>query len=935
MKRILTLHYQILGFSRRIGGIITVIMLLFSLLLAGTTGKITGHVTDQKTGEPLIGCNIVLEGTYLGAATDQNGEYFILNVPPGEYNLKATMIGYQPVVVKNVRVNVDLTTRQDFELSSQVISGQEVVVVAQQPIVRKDITSSSARISSDELEAIPVETFDEVVQKQAGIVDGHFRGGRSGETLYMIDGMPATDPFQGNFASNVENEAIKELEVITGSFNAEYGTAMSGVVNIVTKDGSNDYQGGLNLYTGQWLTLQNENIFPHLKRFNPLSINNIQANVSGAIVKDRLFFYVTTRFYEEEGYYWGRRYFNPQDGFHKSANEQKIMVVNEISMVDSLVNLISGNAEADTTSFILTTGDSSWLPMDPYEKINIHGKLTWRVTNKITLKYNIVTENPMNFFEKSTMSPMTYQDYNHNFRYNPEGTLTRENFNFNQTLQLTHQLSSKTFYTIGINQFNTNYKEYYFKDPANPLYGVLSARLNGLPPNTYNIGGIENHHYDRNTTSNILRTDLTSQITKRHQVKTGLEVQSHHLKYRDNTFDLTTGSTQGDKLNVTPLQVALYVQDKIEFSDIIVNAGLRLDYFDPKAKMPADPTDPDIDAPLRSWLKDYSRSQLEKIWWEKVAPKVQVSPRLGLAYPITDQGVIHISYGHFFQMPNFEHLYTNPEWELGNDIGDIRTMGNPDLDAEQTISYEIGLQQQLSENLKMNADYYVRDVRGWINREKRVIARDGRIYDQYINSEFASIRGVTLELNKRFADGYSFTVDYTFQIAEGTGSDPNTGVTRLSSGQKIEKQVLPLDWDRRHTLNADVVLGQPNDWTTSILMTIGSGLPYDAVARNTPSPFVRNDGRKPVYINFDFKATKTLQLFGLRHTVYTKVNNLLDIANETNVYGDSGRSTYSRSEIIYQHSDFSRKVNTLEEYYNDPSRFSSPMRITFGYQIEI
>ncbi|MCK4640887.1 MAG: TonB-dependent receptor, partial [Candidatus Marinimicrobia bacterium] len=373
---------------------------------------------------------------------------------------------------------------------------------------------------------------------------------------------------------------------------------------------------------------------------------------------------------------------------------------------------------------------------------------------------------------------------------------------------------------------------------------------------------------------------------------------------------------------------------KIEFSDIIVNAGLRLDYFDPKVDVPADPTDPNIKAPLRSWLAGLSESELEEIWWNEVKPKVQISPRLGLAYPITDQGVIHISYGHFFQIPNFEHLYSNPEWELGNDIASIATMGNPDLNAEQTISYEIGLQQQLSANLKMNVDYYVRDVRGWINREKRVKARDSRLYDQYINSEFASIRGITLQLRRRFTDGYSFNVDYTFQIAEGTGSDPNAGISRLNSGKAVEKQILPLDWDRRHTLNAGVVLGNPGQWTSSFLMTLGSGLPYNAEAQHTPSPFLRNDGRKPFYVNVDFKATKTFQIFGFQHTVYTKINNILDILNETNVYGDSGRSTYTRAETIFHHGEFGQRINSLREYFNNPSRFSCPMRITVGYQLD-
>jgi len=914
--------------------LLIVLFLAATLLVAGTTGKITGIVTDADTGELLVGCNVIIEGTYQGAATGANGEYFILNVPPGIYRMRANMIGYKALVVENIVVSVDLTTNQDFQISSTVLAGEEVVVVAQRPMIRKDVTSSSARVTSEELAAVPLETFQEIIRTQAGIVDGHFRGGRKGETLYMIDGMPATDPFRGDFAANIENEAIQEMEIITGSFNAEYGTAMSGVVNIITKDGNNDFHGSLNVYTGQWFTASHADIFPNIRRFNPFSINNIQSSLSGALLKDRLFYYVTGRWYEEQGYYWGRRIFNPWDGSYKSPNERRVLVTHDFDEVMALLDQIVNTPGADTLSFILATGDSTWIPMNPYEKLNLQGKLTWRITNKLSLKYNLVTENPQNFLAISDPNKMIYKEYDNAFRYNPEGTLSRQSYNYNQTVQIVHQLSSKTFYTLGINQFSTNYKEYYFDDPADPDYGQLASRLNDMPSYTFNIGGIVNHHYNRNTTSWIIRGDLTSQINKRHQLKAGLEWQSHQLNYHDNRFDLTTGLSLGDTLDVKPIQMAVYVQDKIEFADIIVNAGLRLDYFDPNTRMPVDPTDPNIRSPLRSWLKDLPRAELEKIWWYEVNPKIQISPRLGLAYPITDQGVIHISYGHFFQIPSFERLYTNPEWELGNDIGDIKTMGNPDLKAEQTISYEIGLQQQLSQDLKLNIDYYVRDVRGWINKEKRVRARDGRLYDQFINSEFASIRGVTLVLKRRFQEGYSFSVDYTFQLAEGTGSDPNAGVSRLTSGVPIEKQVLPLDWDRRHTLNASVVLGVPNDWTVSILATLGSGLPYNAIARNTPSPFLRNDGRKPVYKNVDIKAAKTMRLLRLNHTLYIKLNNAFDLLNETDVYGDSGRSTYSRVESYYNHSEFSRQVNTLREYLNDPKRFSSPMRITVGYELD-
>ena len=207
-------------------------------VFAGTTGKLTGAITIKDTGEPLVGANVLIEGTGLGAATDLGGNYFILQVPPGKYSVRFTMIGFQGLVVNNVRVQVDLTTRLDGALSEKVIGMDEVVVQASRPMIQTDVTYSQANISSDEVAMLPVEEFEDVIALQAGVVTAngeiHVRGGRGGEIAYMIDGITVTDPFNSDIAVEIENNAIQELQFISGTFNAEYGQAMSGIVNIIT-----------------------------------------------------------------------------------------------------------------------------------------------------------------------------------------------------------------------------------------------------------------------------------------------------------------------------------------------------------------------------------------------------------------------------------------------------------------------------------------------------------------------------------------------------------------------------------------------------------------------------------------------------------------------------------------------------------------------------
>jgi hypothetical protein len=214
--------------------IIAIALGIWGELLGGVTGKITGKITDKETGDPLYGSNIMLDETSLGCAADAEGYYTIINVPPGTYNLHATMMGYQTLIVKNVRVNIDQTTSIDLSLPQTVLeSAESVTIVADRPLVRKDMTSSLASVSNSDINALPVQTINDVLELQAGITksgssgeDLHIRGGRSGEIAFWVDGVAVTDVYNGDMGVVVENSSIQELQVISGTFNAEYIRAM-------------------------------------------------------------------------------------------------------------------------------------------------------------------------------------------------------------------------------------------------------------------------------------------------------------------------------------------------------------------------------------------------------------------------------------------------------------------------------------------------------------------------------------------------------------------------------------------------------------------------------------------------------------------------------------------------------------------------------------
>jgi outer membrane receptor protein involved in Fe transport len=258
------------------------------IIFSGTTGKITGVVVDSETKNPLPGANVIIDGTSLGAATDTEGHYIIINIPPGVYKVKAMMMGYTTTNMTEVRVNVNLTTTVKFELKPTVLEmGEEVTIVADREMIQKDITSSRAIIGAQQIKEMPVENFYQVLELQAGVVQGsggemHIRGGRSSEVTYLVDGISVTDPYSSSMAVSVENAAIQELELVSGTFNAEYGHAMSGIVNIVTKEGGKKYTGELRSYFGDYFSTDKD-LYLNIDEINPFSILDTQGSLSGPV----------------------------------------------------------------------------------------------------------------------------------------------------------------------------------------------------------------------------------------------------------------------------------------------------------------------------------------------------------------------------------------------------------------------------------------------------------------------------------------------------------------------------------------------------------------------------------------------------------------------------------------------------------------------------
>ncbi len=996
-------------------------LLLFSLdqsiIYAGTSGKIAGKITDAESGEPLIGANIMIKRTTMGAACDMNGNYVILNVPPGIYTLTVSVIGYQQVQYNDVRVSVDLTTRIDVALKATVLDlGEAVVVTAERNLIIKDMTSSLSSMSSDQIESLPVQQVQEVLRLNAGIIESdgrlHIRGGRPGEVAYWVDGVSATDLYDGRMGVTVENTAVQELQVISGTFNAEYGQAMSGIVNIITKEGSKKYSGQLRLYGGDYISSDKVfGLYPSLKteadpmtsitnvvagelenplsKFNP--IYNAELSVGGPVplTNNKLTFFTNGRYFYNEGYFYGRNWFRPNG----------------------------------------TPGDSSLVAMNPNETISLQGKLNYQVNPTMrlsgTLFWNQSTRDRNYFRFNSTdyqfnpTGESNFQQFNvHDFKYVPYGLPQSHGSGLTSTLLFNHVLSPATFYEFRLSRYTSESEQYvyenatasikylvsviadeskgieaetfdpftaegeahlqsiiaqggryeYVPDPNGPDGYIEPETINQPTSYSFMNKGMDVTNAERSSAYWVGKLDATSQVNPIHQIKFGSEVRLHELKL--HAFQIVpktdasgqpitpfepaipeVGSIYRHDYNRKPQEFSAYVQDKAEFKSIIFNVGLRFDYFDANASVPTDPEDPNIYAPFKpehiyknysstvpeDQLVEYTPDERREFMQKEVKAKNALSLRLGTAFPITERGVIHFSYGHFFQIPEFQYLYTNPDFKITSGSG-IGLFGNPDLKPQKTVMYEIGLQQQITEQVGVDVTLFYRDVRDWVGTSPIVqTAKTGVAYSMFENKDYSNVRGITLKLEKRLSNHYSFRADYSFQTAEGTYSNPQDAYNSALANRAPVLTLLPMNWDQRHTANAQVIY-DISSWTFSLIGRYWSGRPYtpsfpksEAVGASAVSGLTTNSERRPAQKGIDLTINRAIKLDSQRTIeFFINVYNLLDQRDATNVYADTGSPDYTTNidpaTVPYN----SARVSTVEDYVNQPSWYTAPRQIHVG-----
>jgi len=922
----------------------SIILFFVSFTAFSQTGKISGKITDAATSEGIPFVNVVVLGTTQGAATSLEGDFIINNLKPGVYSVKISAIGYNALTYEHITVSTGLTTALNAKLTSDAVTiSKDVVIVAERPMVQKDLTASTSIMNDELISELPVTEVGDLLQLQAGITKGgggelHMRGGRSGQIAFQIDGVPITDAYDGSNVIDVSTNSIKELQVVSGAFNAEFGQAMSGIVNIVTKDGNDNFSGSLQTYVGDYVS-NKEDKFWNIKNINPAAIRNFEGSLSGPIIPDNLFFFVNGRYFYNTGYFYGKRDFLVTD----YAREKDALQGGGFSI-----------HRGDTTK---ANGD--FVPMNTNDRVFGQGKLTYRLTGGVRLSYNYI------------LDKQQYQDYDGNNRLTPDNNLHRFKKGYSNTLSLNHALSASTFYTVNLSYFFKDYRHFLFDnvftgDTLQPTFYVDNSFLQ-TPPYSFAIGGTNTNRFTRNTSTISVKLDMTSQLNKEISVQFGGEYKKHRLYYENiNLQPLLVNGSKTYPFNVTvpaatstdydqyvkePTEISGYIQSKFEAFNLIFNAGIRMDVFDPNSYVLSDPSDPDINNPIRANNRFFDTNgngnqdagevnktvaDRKPYWYKDAKVKFQLSPRLGIAFPITDRGVIHFSYGHFFQLPSYELLYTNPYFKVSDGSGNQGLVGNADIKPQKTVKGEIGLQQQIGDDIAIDVTMFFEDFRDLIGTQTDDILVFGgaKSYSQFANSDFGFSKGIIVKFEKRFSGGLAVNLDYSYAVTKGNSSNPSDARNARIDGAVPETYILPLDWDQTHTLNITAAYTVPDNYGFSLIGNFYSGQPYTPQTNKntnvTQNSFPRNSGNKPDIFNIDMRAYKDIKFDGYKLSIFVKVYNLLDLDNPRGIYGDTGDPLFTFGKLEAQKINPTMYYNSLDELYTNPTFFSEPRRVELG-----
>ncbi len=942
-----------------------------SLLYASNSfmasGKIAGKVIDSDTKEPLIGANIILLGTTSGSATNIDGEYFILNVSPGTYSVKASYIGYNDYTIENIRVFGDLTTEVNFELSMKSFETKEVVVVAIKPLIEKNATNTGSLLKSDDIENLPVRGVNAVLSTQAGLVEqgGNFyvRGSRSDAIVFYVDGVTVNNALFGGNQTSIINNAIEEIQFQAGGYPAEYGGATGGIVSTTLKTGSESYNASLEVITDNFVGSNSDRKF--LGGYS-YGYSEYVGTLSGPIIPNsktlKFFLAGSNTFQRSPARFWeGANFVNLSDP-SRGANSDTINLNYPAGyLVNQAQNnyRIQGNITSDLNPIILKLSGTYF----QYNNRDGVGIATLAAQNRAGISEGYAATG--SFKATHILNNNAYYDVNVSY-YNA--------FDVNMDPDFKHNL-------VAYGDSIENAKLGYTLDGD----GVYPARDRAFG-NTFAQPSEQLAYYQKIRQSTLgFNINLLYQIGKLHEFKTGGEFKYWTIRryvyyafdlanfVRSNPgavteqwyqrvdnygYDLYGNETDAEGLYTPkhPVFGAFYIQDKMEFDDLVLNAGLRLDYIKTDSKVFKDPRNIQFD---ENSIIDFNQLV-------DVDPVVQVSPRLGFAFNLTDITKFHAQYGKFIQQTRLRDIYQG--WIVASDnIKGGYAIQSPvgfGLKPERTTSYEIGFTQQIGDFMAFDLTAFYKDIKDQV-QIRSIYAAAGAQHGSYyafINGDFATSKGFEVRLDLRRVQRISASLDYTFSDAQGTGSTSSSGFRAIwqspTQTPLQPSQIAPLDFNQTHrgSINIDYRFSSDDEpsWLRNsglnVLFSYNSGHNFTVVDGYGNSRIPQeslNSSTTPWNFQIDAKINKSFSFGPLNANIYLWVINILNTKNVQDVFMQTGStddgylvSQQGLTQIQAYRQEYGEKIaqdfiNTYNTVNIDNADiYGTPRQIRLGVQIE-
>jgi outer membrane receptor protein involved in Fe transport len=926
-------------------------------IIAQIPGKIVGQVTEMN-GEALIGVNIQVKGETLGASTDIDGYYVILNILPGTYTVTATYVGYQSMTVQKVVIRPDLTTEVNFRLSEQVIEMDETIVVtAEQPVIQRDATVKITTLNTEEIQALPISSMQEILSTQSnvsvlsgtpnakpgyninGIDDIRMRGGRNNEVALLIDGVKVSNPIFGGFGTQIGKNVIEQIAIESGGFSAKYGNALSGVVNLTTREGRDKTSGSIQYYTSQLFGIKGIGN----DHSDALHSQNIQASLSGRLpFFKKLSYFISTEINTQAGstlffddIIWDDYRVIGLDTNGDGMNDSNLTLPSSKEIVDGYLryNSLDSIQRGLATNWKKVVGPDGRM-INPLDNIkgwnglgwnnfyNIFGKLGFQIGKSIRGRLSFLTDKRF----RQTNNFDAYYDYN------MQGQNIQILTSNKQTISINHALSPTSFYDLRLSRFFESRRIRILKDYSNKYAAwynpfdsdkdnlkkpeeyvpYLSAQSIQDPFENAFYLKADNRWYSGDSSANWeIRFDYTNQILPEHIIETGfqynyIDIYYHSFQNITNIDDFPT------IYHRTPQEGALYLQMKSEFDKLIINAGLRLDYLYSGGDFWSDPFDP-------LGEQDNNADILEYNSIKKVKAKWNLSPRIGLAYPLTTITVLSFNFGHFYQNANYRDMYraSGSNREISLMRGNL--IGNPNLTPEKSVQYELSLQQQFGNDYGVKINLWSKETTNQVGSVMVPAYSDaGRdnpfSYAVFVNNNFGSARGLDVEIKKSISGSFGFTINYTWSQAKVLQATSWDGYWAGNDQDDLPKHETTAPWDQPYVVRANFqyMIGEKKGISTanifwfqnmiwSLIYYGESGMPYTPTISGgvITEPYSQ---RWPASHRFDIRIAKKWNVFGQQLRAFLEIKNLLDNKNVLSGYTLTGSATNPGTSSYYTRS---------------------------------